>query len=77
MRLYFEEGTDISPKLESLMEEAAKFSLEREGIPHENAEVSVTFVDGDEIRELSLMIYMRLLMMLKVMCFQEIFFWEM
>ena len=53
MRLYFEEGTDISPKLESLMEEAAKFSLEREGIPHENAEVSVTFVDGDEIRELN------------------------
>ena len=53
MRLYFEEGTDISPKLESLMEDAAKLSLEREGIPHENAEVSVTFVDGDEIRELN------------------------
>lgn len=53
MKLYFEEGTTISSGLKDLMQQAAILCLEREEIPHENVEVSVTFVDGEEIRSLN------------------------
>lgn len=53
MYIYFEEGQQVTEEILSTMEKAAKYCLELEGIDEERTEISVTFVDAEEIRELN------------------------
>ena len=53
MEIYFENEQVISEELLALMEESARLCLEKEGIPEENCEFSVSFVDREEIKELN------------------------
>ena len=53
MTIYFEEGQAVSDELRATMEKAAERCLELEGIPRERAEISVTFVEAEEIRTLN------------------------
>ena len=53
MEIYFENEQVVSEDLLALMEESARLCLEKEGIPEENCEFSVSFVDREEIKELN------------------------
>ena len=53
MEIYFENEQVISEELLALMEESARLCLTKEGIPEENCEFSVSFVDREEIKELN------------------------
>lgn len=53
MEIYFENEQVVSEDLLALMEESARLCLEKEGIPKENCEFSVSFVDREEIKELN------------------------
>ena len=53
MTIYFEEGQAVSDEMRATMEKAAERCLELEGIPRERVEISVTFVEAEEIRTLN------------------------
>lgn len=53
MTIYFEEGQVVSDEMRATMERAAERCLELEQIPEDRAEISVTFVDAEEIRTLN------------------------
>lgn len=53
MEIYFENEQVVSEELLALMEESARLCLEKEGIPEENCEFSVSFVNRGEIKELN------------------------
>lgn len=53
MNIFFEEGQVVTDEILTTMKAAAKYCLELEGIDEERTEISVTFVDGEEIRELN------------------------
>ena len=53
MYIYFEEGQQVTEDILKTMEAAAKYCLELEGIDEERTEISVTFVEAEEIRELN------------------------
>ena len=56
MRIYFEEGGQVSEEIRAVMERAAARCLSLEGFDEEEqerTEISVTFADGEEIRTLN------------------------
>ena len=53
MYIYFEEGQQVTEEILATMEKAAKYCLELEGIDEERTEISVTFVNNEQIRELN------------------------
>lgn len=53
MKIIFEEEQQVSQEILDTMEKAAACALNFEGIDAENIEISVTFVDENEIRELN------------------------
>lgn len=53
MEIYFEAGQAVSENIRETMEKAASHCLAREGVDAERAEISVTFVDAEEIRGLN------------------------
>ena len=53
MYIDFEEGQQVTEEILNTMEAAAKYCLELEGIDEERTEISVTFVEAEEIRELN------------------------
>ena len=53
MKVFFEEEDKISKELTDIMEKAACRAVELEGLPEALCELSVTFVEKDEIRELN------------------------
>ena len=53
MYIYFEEGQQVTEEILATMEKAAKYCLELEGIDEERTEISLTFVEAEEIRELN------------------------
>ena len=53
MNIYFEEGQQVTEEILQTMEAAAAYCLELEGIDQERTEISVTFVEAEEIRELN------------------------
>lgn len=53
MNIYFEEGQQVTDEILNTMTAAAKYCLELEGIDEERTEISVTFVEAEEIRELN------------------------
>ena len=53
MNIYLEEGQVLEEKLLKKMEEAAGVLFEQEGVDEERAEVSLTLVSLEEIRELN------------------------
>ena len=53
MNIYFEEGQQVSEEILKTMEASAAYCLKLEGIDEERTEISVTFVEAEEIRELN------------------------
>lgn len=53
MNIYFEEDQQVTDEILKTMEASAKYCLELEGIDDERTEISVTFVEAEEIRELN------------------------
>lgn len=53
MKIYFEEGQAVSEEILEIMTKAAKHCLEMEEIDEQRSEISVTFVDKEEIHELN------------------------
>ena len=53
MKIYFEEGQAVSEEILEIMTKAAEYCLEMEEIDGERSEISVTFVDKEEIHELN------------------------
>ncbi len=53
MEIYFEDGQAVSEEIRKTMERAACRCLETEGVDGQRAELSVTFVDPEEIRILN------------------------
>ena len=53
MYIYFEEGRQVTEEILNTMEKAAKYCLGLEGIDEERTEISVTFVEAEEIRVLN------------------------
>ncbi len=53
MKLVFSDGLMQGAGLPDVMREAGELLLHHEGVNHENIEVSVTFVNSDEIKELN------------------------
>lgn len=53
MEIYFENEQAVSEELLALMQESARLCLTKEGIPEENCEFSLSFVDREEIKELN------------------------
>ena len=53
MELIFGGEEGRAEKLSPLMEKAAAATLSREGVPAEEVEISITFVNDEEIRELN------------------------
>lgn len=53
MNIYLEEGQVLEKNLREKFEEAANFLFETEGVDAERAEVSLTLVTPEEIRELN------------------------
>ena len=53
MNIYFEEGQQVTEEILNIMTAAAKYCLELEGIDEERTEISVSFVEAEEIRELN------------------------
>ena len=54
MNIYFEEGQVVTPAILEQMKIAADYCLAGEGIDRERSEISVTFVDLEEIHQLNL-----------------------
>ena len=53
MKIYFEEEHVVTQDILDTMVKAAEYCLELENIDKERAEISVTFVEGEEIRKLN------------------------
>ena len=53
MEIYFEDGQAVSEEIRKTMERAACRCLETEGVDGQRAELSVTFVDPEELRVLN------------------------
>ena len=53
MYIYFEEGQQVTEEILKTMEAAANYCLELEGIDEARTEISVTFVEAEEIRQLN------------------------
>ncbi len=53
MKIYFEEEHVVTEEILDTMEKAAEYCLELEHIDADRAEISVTFVEAEEIRELN------------------------
>ena len=53
MQLIFDGERLPEEKFLSLMEEAAEYALKHEGVTNEDLEISVTFVDEEEIKEIN------------------------
>lgn len=53
MNIFFEEGQVVSEEILNTMEQSAKYCLKLEGIDEERTEISVTFVEAEEIRRLN------------------------
>ena len=53
MKIYFEEGQAVSEEILEIMTKAAEYCLEMEEIDEERSEISVTFVDKEEIHDLN------------------------
>ena len=53
MRIFFEDEHVVSSEILDTMVKAAEYCLDLEHIDKERAEISVTFVEGEEIRELN------------------------
>ncbi|MGC2872356.1 rRNA maturation RNase YbeY [Ihubacter sp. rT4E-8] len=53
MEIYFEEEQQVSQEILDTMKRAAARCLLLEGVDQERVEISVTFVDGEEIRTLN------------------------
>ena len=55
MNIYFDEAQVVSEEILKKMEDAAVYAAELEDLDEERCEISVTFVDMDEIHELNKM----------------------
>lgn len=53
MKIYFEEEQQVKPDILKTMEQAAAYCLELEQIDEARSEISVTFVDSEEIQRLN------------------------
>ena len=53
MNIIYEEGQVVTEDILDKMTEAAKYAVEAEGLDDERCEISVTFVDMNEIHELN------------------------
>ena len=53
MKIYFEEGQVVSQEILDTMMKAAEICIEAENIDVDRSEISVTFVDMDEIHQLN------------------------
>lgn len=53
MNIYLEEGQGLEENLFAIMKKAGEFLLREEGIDWERAEISLTLVSPEEIRELN------------------------
>ena len=53
MNIYFDEAQVVSEEILKKMEDAAVYAAELEDLDEERCEISVTFVDMDEIHELN------------------------
>ena len=53
MNIYFDEGQAVSDEIRRKMEQAAVYAVQLENLHEQRCELSVTFVDLDEIHELN------------------------
>lgn len=53
MNIYFEDGQVVEAKILDTMKKAAVYCLDLENVDESRTEISVTFVDGEEIRTLN------------------------
>ena len=53
MNIYFDEGQAVSDEIRRKMEQAAVYAVQLENLDAQRCELSVTFVDLDEIHELN------------------------
>ena len=53
MNIYFDEGQAVSDEIRRKMEQAAVYAVQLENLDEQRCELSVTFVDLDEIHELN------------------------
>lgn len=53
MNIIYEEGQVVTEEILDAMTEAAEYAVETEGLDADRCEISVTFVDMDEIHELN------------------------
>lgn len=53
MKIFFEDESDIKGEILNTMKNAAEYLINRDGIDKDRAEVSVSFVDEDEIQRLN------------------------
>ena len=53
MRILYSEENILDEAMIESLEKAAELCVEKEGLPTENAEISLTFVSKEEIRELN------------------------
>ena len=54
MKIYFDEAQEVSEDILKKMEEAAVYAAELEKLDEERCEISVTFVEKDEIHQLNI-----------------------
>lgn len=53
MNIYFEDGQVVEESILQTMKKAAEYCLDSEQVDKERTEISVTFVEGEEIRHLN------------------------
>ena len=53
MNIYFEDGQVVEESILQTMKKAAEYCLDLEQVDKERTEISVTFVEGEEIRHLN------------------------
>ena len=53
MKIYFEDGQVVDETILATMKKAAEYCLDLEQVDQERTEISVTFVEGEEIRNLN------------------------
>lgn len=53
MNIYFEDGQVVDETILATMKKAAEYCLDLEQVDQERTEISVTFVEGEEIRNLN------------------------
>lgn len=53
MNIYFEDGQVVEESILQIMKRAAEYCLDLEQVDKERTEISVTFVEGEEIRHLN------------------------